>query len=219
MSEPTFENIDYSFRPASYSQPQDALQAILVNVQGACRRRMIRDYWAAGRLDGLADVLLKDVLPEDARRDFGALHPAFMGGEYLPGFKVGEFEIARIELQSVMADVTSIRARARGKRILYSIHDEYETEFEVSPASSSKPLNLQQVIGLIDAAGEGQSLALQYTAMNFGSYDGSEKSLNELKQFTTVESVFYPQLSLHYALLTDSWLAEQLKQRGEGGKR
>ena len=37
-----------------------------------------------------------------------------MGGEYLPDCIAGETEIARIELESTLADVTSIRAKREG---------------------------------------------------------------------------------------------------------
>jgi hypothetical protein len=43
---------------------------------------MIRDYYAAGKLDELCNELLNDSLDEEARRSLGQIHRTFMGGEY-----------------------------------------------------------------------------------------------------------------------------------------
>ena len=50
-------------------------------------------------------------LEPSTRLLLGGIHPAFMGGEYLPQFGQNEIEIARIVLASVTQDVISIRAR------------------------------------------------------------------------------------------------------------
>ena len=53
MMNKRFDNIDYDFRPESYWDISDPLEAILKNVKGTNRRQMIRDYWEAGRLPSL----------------------------------------------------------------------------------------------------------------------------------------------------------------------
>ena len=94
----------------------DPLQAILRNINGRRRREMIRDYYAAGKLEELFNELLKDSLDNDARNQLEQIHPAFMGGEYLPNYGRCEVEIARITLESTTSDVISLRARpARGR--------------------------------------------------------------------------------------------------------
>ena len=45
---------------------------------------MIRDYYAAGKLNELHNDFLNDSLDEDVRKSLGRIHPTFMGGEYLP---------------------------------------------------------------------------------------------------------------------------------------
>ena len=57
--------------------PGDPLAAILRNVKGSNRRSMIRDYYAAGKLDELCSELLNDSLDEDTRRSLGRIHPSF----------------------------------------------------------------------------------------------------------------------------------------------
>jgi hypothetical protein len=180
----TFEGIDYGFRPESYWNVTDPLHAILVNVQGTQRREMICDYWKAGRIEELADAHLLDVLDEETRERLGKIHPAFMGGEYLPAYEPGQVEIARIEIKSMTGDVISIRAKKSEPWIFYSIADEYEQEFIITEDHSEKPATLLQLIALIDGARntEGGTL-IQYQL-------GAD--------FTRVVSLFYPQLSAHY---------------------
>ena len=209
LSSNRFENIDYDFRPQSYWEAVDPLQAILVNVKGTRRRQMIRDYWEAGAIAELEKGLLRDNLREEDRIGLGKIHPSFMGGEYLPDYAEGEVEIARIELESTTADVISIRVKKEGERIAYLIVDEYETEFNILPTHSDKPLTLSELVSLIDGATEEGSLGLYYTQMN---YEGGERSiewLDQMRHFTRVESVFYPQLNLHYEKLLDLWYEEE----------
>jgi hypothetical protein len=188
------------------------LQAILKNVQGARRRRIIHDFFAAGRLDELTDAILLDVLSDEQRAWLEAVHPSFMGGEYLPPYRAGEVEIARIELQSTTADVISVRAQPANIRIVYSIFDEYESEFTVSPASSVRPLTLAELIGMIDHAGFNESLGLDFTIMNYQGGTRTAERLDALKTFTRVESTFYPQITLHYRRLVQSWYLEEQKR-------
>src|SRR5262249_27826770 len=125
-----YAKINYSFRPQSYWDDQDVLRALLRNVKGTQRRRMITDYWNQGRLPELEEELLKDTLSPETRERLGAFHPAFMGGEYLPDYRPFEVEIVRIELASTTSDVISIRAARDPEGIRYRIVDEYETEFQ-----------------------------------------------------------------------------------------
>ena len=214
-----FEGIDYEFRPKSYWDISDPLEAILKNVKGTNRRQMIRDYWESGRIEELFDTHLLDELGEKERSRLGRIHPTFMGGEYLPDYAEGEVEIARIELESTTADVISIRVKKEGERIAYLIVDEYETEFNILPTHSDKPLTLSELIGLIDGGSEEASLGLYYTQMN---YEGGERSiewLDQMRHFTRVESVFYPQLNLHYEQLLDLWYEEEKnKMKGSGSR-
>ena len=212
MKPKRFDDINYGFRPKSYMDAGGPLQAILKNVQGARRRRIIHDFFAAGRLDELTDAILLDVLSDEQRAWLEAVHPSFMGGEYLPPYRAGEVEIARIELQSTTADVISVRAQPANIRIVYSIFDEYESEFTVSPASSVRPLTLAELIGMIDHAGFNESLGLDFTIMNYQGGTRTAERLDALKTFTRVESTFYPQITLHYRRLVQSWYLEEQKR-------
>jgi hypothetical protein len=120
------------------------------------------------------------------------------------------------EFRRTTADVISIRARKDGDRIAYSIIDEYETQFDVSPTHSDKPLTLSELVGLIDGATEEGSLAICYTV---GNYSGdSLEDLDAIKSFTRVESLFYAQLNLHYEKVLGLWYEEEKAKlvRGSG---
>ncbi len=117
-----------SDRSLTGAPARNQLEAALRNVKGRNRRETIRDYHSNGFLLALSDNLLRDTLEEDRRESLGLIHSSFMGGEHLPDYSRHEVEIARIELQSTTSDVISIRARPRGKRIEYSVCDEYQVE-------------------------------------------------------------------------------------------
>ena len=120
-----YDGIDYDFRPDTYWSAADPLALILGHVKGTNRRQMIRDYWEAGVLKALDDQLLQDTLTEDERQRLGRIHPSFMGGEYLPDFKIGEEEIVRVELESTTSDVISVRARPVPGGTAWRVVDEY----------------------------------------------------------------------------------------------
>jgi hypothetical protein len=147
-------DIAYSFRHLSYWEiPGSPLELVLRNVKGKKRREMIRDFYEQGRLDQLVPVLAADELSDEDRERLGAIHPSFMGGEYLPGYCRDEVENARIELDSTTSDVISLRARPIGRtrpRIAYTLRDEYETEYKIRPARTARPLTLGQLFTLLD---------------------------------------------------------------------
>ncbi len=166
----TYPGIDYAQRPNSYLEDPDALTAVLRNVQGTERQAMIRAYWQSGWMEELDDQLLAETLSPTARKALGRIHPVLMGGEYLPGYRRGEREIARIELQSMTSDVISIRARPTGARIAYRIVDEYQAKFSLGRLTSRRPLTLRDLLGLI----EGSHLAQEQKAIgpNRGELNG-----------------------------------------------
>lgn len=133
------------------------------------------------------------------RKLIGAIHPSLMGGLFLPDLGEDEVEIARISLESVLADQLSVRARAVKGGIAYAIQDEYETTYELHPASSRLPLTMLQLTRLIDRATDDGGLVygyVKYNAESGGNYP------DELRTFATVTSRFYPDLGHWY----DRWM-------------
>ena len=76
----TYPDIDYDYRPSSYWDGTDLLEAILKGVTGTERRKIITDAWNVGRLDRLPREYLEPSLDDEARSLLGQIHPAFMGG-------------------------------------------------------------------------------------------------------------------------------------------
>lgn len=210
----TYPGIDYDFRPESYWSSPDPLALILSHVKGSKRRQMIRDYWNAGVLKELDDDLIKDTLTEAERNRIGRIHPTFMGGEYLPEFKVGEEEIVRIQLASTTADVISVRARPVSGGVAWRVVDEYPGygEYTVAPEISVGPLTLAELIRLLDegsySGGIEGGLVLGW---NKNCFDCGEEDASEFRNFTSVESSHYPGLSAHCENVFDDWEAENIK--------
>ena len=75
------------------------------------------------------------------------IHPSFMGGEYLPDYGRDEVEIARIELDSTTSDVINVRAQPRGKRIRYSVCDEYGWSIAFRRKLRAKPSHCENLFG------------------------------------------------------------------------
>ena len=202
--------INYDFRPDSYWDPaRSPLEAALRNVKGRNRREMIRDCHSKGLLPALSDDLLQDTLGEDTRKSLDLIHPSFMGGEYLPDYRRDEVEIARIELESTTSDVISVRARPRGRRIEYSVCDEYQVAYRLPQKTSSQPLSLRELIRFLDSV---EHLDAEPEWRRFGfvlSFNETNlccgADLETLEDFTSVGSDFYPELGQHYARAIDEW--------------
>ena len=208
MSNPTTKNPPsyFAFQPASYWDESDPLSTILRHVKGSNRRQMITDFWNQDRFAELDPILMADSISPEVRRELGAIHPSFMGGEYLPDFLPTEVEIARIELQSTTSDVSSIRARRHPKDELihYRIVDEYENIYEIQRETSTAPLTQGELIALIDTTDCGLEGGPAHCCnlMNYNETGEAEP----LRHFTTVSSTFYPELFEHYDDEHEEWV-------------
>lgn len=136
----------------------------------------------------------------------------------LPNFECGEVEIARIQMQSTLGDVISLRARREASgRILYQFYDEYpenDIAYEFSPEASSEPLSFGEVVNLLDNARcsepyEDESRVIwSFIKMNRESGVDDQK---QLLTFIRVISPFYPQLIDYFRWRTRQWLAENIR--------
>lgn len=196
---------DLDFRPASYWDATDPTAAITQNIKGQVRRELVRDFISGNAseiLGELDDELLQDEVSDETRQFLGSMHPAWMGGEYLPGYPRGEVEIARIALRSVMGDVMSIRARrTRAGTILVRMVDEYESEYSSVHARAKRPLTLGQLIEFIDnvtRVGEEQpTLPFVESCIEYGA----EGDIG----FASLESDLYPELGFYYESKLVAW--------------
>ena len=127
---PEVPGIDLAFRPRSYFWPLGLETHLLTRIKGAERKAALKRLIDAGRHDEISDLLAQSALSDVERQALGRMHPAFMGGEYLPDMLEAEVEIARITIASTTQDVTSVYARRGKNRIGYRVVDEYAVREE-----------------------------------------------------------------------------------------
>lgn len=199
-----FKGINYRQRPPSYWQRPQGLAGRLLNIKGAERRAMLADYWEQGHIAEIDKALLKPALTKVERQKLGQIHPAFMGGEYLPDYKPREVEIARIELQSATADVISIRARPGRDGIYFRVVDEYRAKFRTPYAHSREPLTLAEMIDFLDRSRHPElphGLSIGFNELQAGICNDRQ----EWEHFAAITSDFYPQLGRHYECFFKQW--------------
>jgi hypothetical protein len=140
--------IDLDYRPASYFWAAERGITLLSDIKGAERRKLYARALEAGQGAAVPGELFADALTEEDRQGLGRIHPAFMGGEYLPDRSQQEVEIARITIASTTQDVTCVYARQVGERIHYRVVDEYEgmTLDEPVTRTSTRPLKLKELV-------------------------------------------------------------------------
>jgi hypothetical protein len=198
---PDSKNYDLKYCPQSYWGPQDVKTHFGSMIKGELRRKAALQELEIGVAD---EGMLQSALGEDERSAVGKVHPWFMGGEYLGDLYPNEVEIARVVLKSTTMDVTSIRARQTKHRIVYRIVDEYgEREYTLKPKTSKLPLKMLQIINLI-------RINDLIDGPRDGNYEcGSYCSPEEIYDFATVSSVYYPDLSRWFDEANEVWLERE----------
>lgn len=173
-----------NYRPRYYFGHYDLQTTLLTQVKGTARRNVLREALENGRIDEVPDAFKGAALSEVGRQHIGRIHPSCMGGEYLPGAKGSEIEIARIRIDSTTGDVTSVYARRVGQRIAYRVVDEYQgdTLSGRTRRTSNKPLTMGQMIEFFLGAWD------LYLCLDC-NFDGD---LGEMLGFFEGESEFYP---------------------------
>ncbi len=212
---PEVPGIDLSFRPVSYFWPLGLETHLLARIKGAERNAAVQRLIDAGHLDDVPRFLRQSSLSDADRQAIGRIHPAFMGGEYLPDLTSHEVEIARTTIASVTQDVTSVYARRGKHRIYYRVVDEYQGETLTgrSTRTSTRPLTL----GELEVFFNGAQSIFDDLERHFGR-DGYD--LERMQRFVIgLESAFYPQFGKLYRRRIDAWAAarqaEQVIDREE----
>ena len=192
--------IDVAFRPKSYFWPLGLDTHLLARIKGAERKAAVQKLIDAGGLDDIPSFLRQSGLSAEERQAFGRIHPACMGGEYLPSLSRTEVEIARITIASTTQDVTSVYARRGKNRIYYRVVDEYEgqTMSQKTRRTSVRPLTL----GELESFFNGAWPIFGVLAHNFWRYGFV---LEDMLAFTKVESEFYPQIDDLYERRIEVW--------------
>jgi hypothetical protein len=173
-----------SYRPQDYFGRHDEQFTLMTRVKGTMRREALMRALDEGQINDAPAAIKAAALSHEVRQLIGRIHPAFMGGEYLPTVTEREIEIGRISIQSTTGDVTCVYARLVGQRIAYRVVDEYggETLSDRARRTSMKPLTMGQLIEYFLDAWD------LYNCLdcNFGG------DLEGMLGFFTAESEFYP---------------------------
>lgn len=214
---PQIAGIDLDFRPRSYIADESPVEIILQSIMGENRRQMARDMLNAmsdHELECMKDEVLHNGFPSYFQNYLEGRDWSWMGGEYLPQLKPGEFEIARVVLQSTTQDVYSLRARRSSKtgRYYYRFVDEYLCSFALSRKSSTRPLTMRQLIRLIDSADPDNvkpswswpgPVRMPEHCISFMITKGDE--VEKGLEFISLYSVVYPQLYSYYEQRMRRW--------------
>lgn len=119
------KDIDLDFRPRNYFRPHRLEQHLLSKGKGAVVRQQLKALFAEGRHGEMMSLRDADGSCERDRKVLEAMHPMFMGGNYLPDAEGGDVEIARIRIASTIYAVTSVYAKCDEGVISYRVVDEY----------------------------------------------------------------------------------------------
>ena len=214
---PNKNNYDLDFRPESYWDQKTGF----TNIKGEMRRKIIQQAMSDGKFELLPASLFSDELSDEERQLISQIHPAFMGGEFLPGYRDTEVEIARVSLESVMADVISLRAWLEEDGLIhYQIADEYMEDeagrYIFNPKTSKLPLTMGAIITLMDTAELNEEHSIGYTGLtswrdhNYNPSYPSKDELESLVTFVQVSSDFYPDLSRWYEDEALEWYTAHL---------
>jgi len=142
------QGIDLKYRPGSYFWASEHGVRLVSDIKGAARRILYGHALDAGLTELMPLELQQHSLTSEQRSAQGRIHPALLGGEYLPDYRSKEVEIARITIASTTQDVTCVYARPVGRRIHYRVVDEYGGGTLGGPRqrTSVKPLTLEQLV-------------------------------------------------------------------------
>ena len=197
--------LDLGFSPSSYFWPLGLEKHLLSRIKGAERKAALKRLIDSGNSEDIPDFLARSALTNDERMAVGRIHPAFMGGEYLPDVLPNEVMIARTTIASTTQDVTCVYARRGGSRIHYRVVDEYGggTLSERNKRTSVRPLTL----GALEAFFNGAWSIFRSLDANF---DHNGYDLDEMQAFVVgVESEFYPAFETLYRRRIADWAAKQ----------
>jgi hypothetical protein len=206
-------DIELNFRPKCYFWPLDLRTHVVSSVKGAARRTYVERMFADGREGELPEHVIQSSLEPELRQAVGALHPSFMGGEYLPDRQETEVEIARITIASTTQDVTCVYARRTKDCIHYRTVDEYDggTLGEKTTRTSTLPLTLTELADFFLASWD----LLAVLDMNF---EDDRYSPENVLAFFDGSSEFYPDFGKLIAQRVKVWLRKKRTKIDEDSK-
>ena len=195
------KRIHKGFRPTNYFWAHDHGIRLASNIKGAERKAMYERLVREGDTEAADEILRQATLTTEQRRLSGSIHPAFMGGEFLPDCQTDEVEIARITIASTTQDVTSVYAKRVPEGIEYRVVDEYDGEtLDGEPnARTDQPMTLSELLEFFLTAWDLRLvLAANFQCRVYPKHD--------VKGFVCASSIFYAEFGSAVQLWIDDWL-------------
>jgi hypothetical protein len=201
--------IDLAYRPESYFWAYDNNIKLASDIKGAERKAMYERALKSGDIHLANAIISEPELTHEQRKAQSGIHPAWMGGEYLPNREAQEVEIARITIASTTQDVTCVYAKRGASRIHYRVVDEYEgMTLDESTRTSIRPLTL---IELFDFFIKGWDLFCCLEA-NFGDHGYHREEVQGF--IVDASSSFYAEFGDLVTQRVDTWVDQRREERG-----
>ena len=205
---------DLEFAPQSYFSKIDLETRLKSTIFGQKRKETVLENT---KTKFTAPFLLRGQISDSQRSKSGAVHPKYMGGEYLPNMEQNEVEICRVILQSTTLDVTSMRANLNNGLYSYSVSDEYDLfKYQLPIQSSKNPLATGQMIEQIDNClihevgqnGNASEVFHGLTTPVLTLHIDGGCDPKELIDYISVDSAFYPELGAYYKNKINNYLLQ-----------
>lgn len=195
------KGVDLSFRPSSLLFPLTAEKLLLSRVKGTQRRESLKAAIEQDALNELDPFFTQTSLSAEDRRARAAIHPSFMGGEYLPDYLEGELEVARLALNSITADVISIRLRRTPEGFVYRVVDEYMDQDKNGLLGEPSTVVVDQPLTMRDFG------AFVVLASRLGEICNPDRfdTEEEAQRFVFATSEFYPEFGAYIAEAISRW--------------
>jgi hypothetical protein len=202
--------IDLAYRPESYFWAYDNNNIKLASdIKGAERKAMYERAIKSGDIELANAIISVPELTHEERKAQSGIHPAWMGGEYLPNREAQEVEIARITIASTTQDVTCVYAKRGASRIHYRVVDEYEDmTLDERTRTSIRPLTL---IELFNFFIKGWDLFCCLEA-NFGEHGYHREEVQGF--IVDASSSFYAEFEDLVRQRVDQWVDQRREERG-----
>jgi len=141
---------DLEYKPKTYFSPQPLVTYLVDQVKNAAIRERLYVLLSEGRIEEIKQLLGDGEITSNSIRHLEAIHPMFMGGNYLPNMDEGEVEIARIEIASTTNDVTCLFAKMENGKIKLRVVDEYGGDTLNNPTEVviDEPMTLNEMTEL-----------------------------------------------------------------------
>jgi len=208
-----------AWRPETYWPPLPSDEDLIVRINGARRREVLRDALASGDFGGVDPAIVREVLSVEERRALLQAHPQLALGEYLPELEgtdlpEGEVEIARLYLASGIGNTISVRARKDGAEVLLRAVDEFEDQLSITPDRLKRPFSNAELLQAVKTLRWEGPLA--YGEVFWTRELEGELDLERAAEFISGESEFYPAFADYVEGDNQDWLEQQWEALDDG---